>query len=390
MSRSPAIIVLTNYFLPGYRGGGPIRTLANLVDQLGEEFRFRIVTSDRDALDREPYPGLSRDVWQPLGNGEVLYLSPANQSAAGLRKILCDSEHKVLYLNSFFSPRFAGLPLLLRRLKLIPRMSVVLAPRGEFSPGALAFKKSKKCAYIRLVRRLGLYRDVLWQASSELEEQDIRAWFGDRARVVVAANLPARLIDRTDGPAGPGKKAGSLRVIFLSRICGKKNLDGALRVLQTAKGDISFSIYGPIEDPLYWGECQKLISRMPANIDVSYKGVLRPEQVRSAMEEHDLFFFPTHGENFGHVILEALVAGCPVLLSDQTPWRDLREKGVGWDLPLAQPHHFRQAIEECVAMDTHSHRQWSERARAFGRECSRNEAVVEQNRELLRQALALG
>jgi glycosyltransferase involved in cell wall biosynthesis len=44
---------------------------------------------------------------------------------------------------------------------------------------------------------------------------------------------------------------------------------------------------------------------------------------------------PTYNENFGYVILEALLAGCPVILSDQPPWRDLEARQVGWTIPLA-------------------------------------------------------
>ena len=62
-----------------------------------------------------------------------------------------------------------------------------------------------------------------------------------------------------------------------------------------------------------------------------------------SLAKNDLFFFPAHGENYGHVIAEAMAAGCPVLISDQTAWRNLEEKGAGWDLPLDAPGRFRAA-----------------------------------------------
>ena len=57
------IIAFTGYYVPGYKGGGAIRTIANLVHQLGDEFCFRVVTMDRDLEDVEPYFGIVANSW---------------------------------------------------------------------------------------------------------------------------------------------------------------------------------------------------------------------------------------------------------------------------------------------------------------------------------------
>ena len=101
------------------------------------------------------------------------------------------------------------------------------------------------------------------------------------------------------------------------------------------RGRITFNIFGPLEDMAYWEKCRRIIEKLPANIQGHYQGILDHDEVIRVMAMHDLFFLPTHGENFGHVIVEALAAGCPILISDQTPWRDLEKEGVGWDLPLS-------------------------------------------------------
>ena len=100
------------------------------------------------------------------------------------------------------------------------------------------------------------------------------------------------------------------------------------------------------------------------------------------MREHDLFFLPTLGENFGHVILEALYAGCPVLISDQTPWRDLEEKGIGWDLALSKPEMFQDVLQRCVDMNNEEYVKWSERAWEYGLQVTKDDKVVEKNRRL--------
>ena len=376
------ILTFVGYYLPGYKAGGPIRTLANMVDHLGDEFEFKFVTADRDFEDMKPYPKIRINNWNRVGKAKVFYMSPKRQSLRGFKKILCSTECDVIYLNSFFSPHFTIKPLVLRRLNLIPDKPLIIAPRGEFSLGALGLKSFKKRVYLTAAKALGLYKGAVWQASSEHEEADIRRWFGRDAQVVVAPNLPPMVHSADELPPKSGKIESCLKIVFLSRISRKKNLDGALEMLKGLKGLVQLNIYGPMEDKSYWAECQKIIGGLPGNIEMRYCGSVKHDKVGATMREHDLFFLPTLGENFGHVILEALCAGCPVLISDQTPWRDLEEKGVGWDLPLDQPELFREVLQRCVDMNNEEYVKWSERAWEYGLQVTKDDKVVEQNRRL--------
>ena len=64
-----------------------------------------------------------------------------------------------------------------------------------------------------------------------------------------------------------------------------------------------------------------------------------------------MYFLPTHGENFGHSIVEALSAGKPIIISNSTPWRDLRMQNIGWDIPLENEGQFRKVIEYSATMN---------------------------------------
>jgi len=381
------ILTFIAYYLPGYKSGGPIRTIANMVDRLGDEFQFKIITADRDFDDMKPYPKLKIDGWNRVGKADVFYMSPKMRALRGFKKILCSTECDVIYLNSFFSPHFSIKPLLLRRLQLIPDKPLILAMRGEFSPGALGLKSLKKRVYLLVAKAFGLYRGVVWQASSEHEEADIRQWFGRGVPVVVAPNLPPVIHSADELPPKSKKTKGCLKIIFLSRISRMKNLDRALKMLNGLNGQVQFDIYGPMEDKEYWAECEQIISNLPENINVRYRGAVTHEQVGAIMREHDLFFLPTLGENFGHVILEALCAGCPVLISDQTPWRCLEEKGVGWDLPFDRSELCRDALQKCVDMDNEEYVKWSKRARTYGLQVTKDDGTVEKNRQLFHHAV---
>jgi glycosyltransferase involved in cell wall biosynthesis len=58
-------------------------------------------------------------------------------------------------------------------------------------------------------------------------------------------------------------------------------------------------------------------------------------------------------ESFGHAIFEALSVGCPVLISDQTPWKNLQEKKAGWDLPISDLNQITTTLQKMVDMDDH-------------------------------------
>jgi glycosyltransferase involved in cell wall biosynthesis len=382
------ILVLYDYYFPGYKAGGPIRTLANIVDTLGDEFQFKIVTSDRDLGDLKSYVTVKSDSWNRIGKAAVYYISIEMMSLRELKRIICSTGYDVIYLNSFFSFHFTIKLLLLRMLRLIPDRPIIIAPRGEFSSGALRLKRLKKRVYIMVAKLFRLYRGTVWQVSSKYEEDDLRCWFGKEAQVVIAPDLPPILTSHARPKVLKTKKENYLEIIFLSRISRKKNLEVALNTLKRIKGKVVFDIYGPIEDSVYWEECQKIVCRLPKNIEVRYCGCVKHENVVSVMRKYHFFFFPTLGENFGHVILESFNAGCPVLISDQTPWRGLEKIGVGWELPLDTPELFHEILQRCVNMGGREYMQLSERALMYGRQVAQDEKVIDQNRELFLRTIS--
>lgn len=386
--KKKSILVFNKFYIPGYKAGGPIRTIANMADRLSNDFFFKVVTLDRDAGDTEPYSDVSRSSWNNLGSAQVFYFDPAAVSLSQIQKIIQDVSPDAIYLNSFFDVTFTQRILLLRKLGKLSNVPIVLAPRGEFSEGALAIKKPKKLAYIFLSRLTGLYKNITWQASSELEKKDIQRVFPNiqDEEIHIAMNL-APAMAKNGSNTVKTKLPNNLKIVFLSRLSPKKNLDYALRVLQKVRAQVEFTIYGPKEVPAYWKECISLINNLPDNIQVSWGGGLTPEQVHATLAEHHIFFFPTRGENYGHVIHEALSSGLPVLISDQTPWQDLEQAGVGWVLPLSTPEQFAQKIEEVAGWDSTELSRVSCVARKYAADKASDDLTIEANCMLFRNAI---
>ena len=365
-----------------------MRSLTNLVERLGDELQFRIITCDRDLLDEVPYTGVVVDGWNRVGKADVYYVSPRKRSVWRLARLIRNTRHDVLYLNSFFDSAFTVKIVIARRLDLFPRVPAILAPRGEFSPGALHLDRWRKMAYLIVSLRLGLYRDLVWQASSDVEAEDMRRTLhGFAEPLLVASNLPRPASH--EAARFPGRSSGDkLRVVFLSRITPKKNLDYALRVLQDVRVPLKFSIYGPVADRGYWSECQRLLGCLPDHVKVEYRGEVQSVDVPCVLRAHDLFFLPTRGENYGHAIAEALNVGTPVLIADTTPWRGLEEVGAGWDLPLETPERFARCLDRCAELGPEEYEAWRGRVRRYAANRISEQGAVQAHRSLFERAAA--
>lgn len=380
----PVVLVLTGYYLPGYRAGGPVRSLSNMIERLGDEFEFWVVTPDHDHGTTERYPDVVPGVWQSVDKAKVLYLADEDLRSGALTRVLATHDHDVLYLNSFFHPWYTVRPLWqrLRQRSALPAKALV-APRGELGPGALRLKAFKKRAFMALSRVAGLYADVSWHATGADEARAVRAFVRQSASVFVAPNIATTRFATEPNTATTRKEPGELRLVFASRIMRKKNVLYAIRALSQLRGSVSFDILGPIEDEAYWRQCLAATRSLPNGVVVRHRGAIPPDEMPRMLDGYDVFFMPTLNENYGHAIVEALARGLPAVISDQTPWRNLAAAGAGADLDLASPDAFTAVLQAYVDMDDAEFQAARAAARAFGCDHVLNGDAVVSTRRML-------
>ena len=295
---------------------------------LGDEFDIKIICNNHDSLKKRLFKNIKNDAWQRVGKASVFYASKNTLNLRAIKKLMSETTHDILYINSFFSYKFSLLPLIARTFKNVSYAPCIIAPRGEFSIGAIKIKFFKKKCYLLILKLLGLSKGLFWQASSNFEKKDIIREIGSIAkRIYIAPNLTLPILN-VDLKITKIRKPGQLRILFLSRISPKKNLSFILRVLLKINFPLELSIYGPKSDLVYWKKCLNLINKLPSNINVIINDEVPNNQVQKIFERHDLFVFPTLGENFGHVIFESLKSSTPVLVSNQTPWQSNGEGGL--------------------------------------------------------------
>lgn len=341
-------MVFIDWFWPGYLAGGPVQSIVSLVRYLGAEFNFKIVTTNCDLNSDKPYGGIQADTWIKSELGcEVYYTSLQNLSYRTVKKVMDETSFDLVYINSFFSKNFSIIPLQILNT-YYKKKPVILAPRGMLGEGALAIKRFKKRAFILYSRITGLHSRVIWHATSVQEEQEIKNVFGTKKTIYKISNLPKKL----NADLKKIKTPGSLNLCFISRISEKKNLVFALNVLaQINDQEIRYNIYGPLEDSTYWEKCENILKNFPKNIKAEYQGTIDPKDLEKVLADEHMMFLPTFNENFGHSIVESLLCGCPVIISDQTPWNDLEANDAGYAIPLNEKEKFITAIKACVKLN---------------------------------------
>jgi len=380
------IIIVGPYF-PGKLYGGPVKSLLNMIEKLSDNYNFDVITNDRDLNANEPYKEVKIGQWNKVGNANVFYI-PKDQDIKCIRSIFKNNKYDLIYLSSFFAKK-SLLVQVFKALKCI-KAPIIVAPRGEFSLGALNLKSRKKRIILFIYKLLNLEKKINYTCTSNDDKEDILSVLGDKINISVAGNI---VKDDLKVNKINTKEIGKLKIVTISRVAEIKNLDYTLKVLEeiakrnTNFEEIIFDIYGPIEDKGYWNYCLKIIENVCDKIKINYKGLIDYNQVVNVLSNYHLFILPSKGENFGHVIQEAFLAGCPVIISDKTPWKNLKAIDVGYDISLDRQDLFIKAIEDFLYMNHDAYKTLSKNAREYGRYKVDNQIAIEEHINMFEQAM---
>jgi len=362
LNKKKSILLFADWYEPGYKAGGPIRSCVNFVEHMKTTYSIFVFTSDRDLNADAPYADIVSDRWiNKEENVQLYYCSPGKLNWKNILEQMTHVQADFIYLNSMFSKYFTIFPLLAAKTKDV-QGRIFLSPRGMLRASALQFKPLKKKFFLTAFRSLGHGKQIHFIAADDTEMDDVKHFFGRSAEVTKLPNFSGVLAAK---PAGVHKEPGQLSMIFVGRIHPIKNLDYLLKLVKDLKANIRITIAGSLEDKNYWDLCGRLITELPKNVLVDYIGEKPNGQLPAIISANHIFVLPTQGENFGHAIAEALSLGRPVLISNQTPWRNLQNEKAGWDLPLDQPELFIKAIEEAAALNQVGYNAFAETAFSF-------------------------
>ena len=375
MKTKKNILITIDWFLPGTDSGGPVRSCANFIAHLSQDFNFYVITRDTDYCASHPYTSIESNAWNTLESGaQVYYCSSDRVANTHLTKLFREKTFDTIYINGVYSWYFSILPLLV--FKNHPR--VIVASRGMLNPQAFSVKPLKKRVYLALAKTFGLYNKVHFHATNTQEKEHVLHLFGKNTSVKVAPNMPrvlkAAFTERT--------KSSVPSFINLARISPEKGTLKMLEAFLRIKTPVTLDLYGPVYDQPYWDTCLSVIQKLPSWVKVAYKGIANSQEVPELLKAYDFFIMLSEGENFGHAILEAFSAGVPVIISNKTPWSGLQEKNAGWDIDANNTNLLDQVLNQACDMSSKEYTQMSKTAYNFAKQFVNDKQLLKSNKSL--------
>ncbi|MGK9044275.1 glycosyltransferase family 4 protein [Mammaliicoccus vitulinus] len=330
-------LIVTNYYLPGIKGGGPVNSIKNIVENVNGD--FDILTKSKDVGEKQNYNNIDVNEWNLSEKNRIYYLDKL--ALIRVHRILRTGKYDLVYLNSLF----ATLSIYIYFLTIFSKTKVIVAPRGELNQNALSIKKNRKKIFKFLLKYYFNFNEVLFHATSKAEEVDIKDNFNVNVKII--SNLPSKRFEKVNVSF---KEEKCIKIICVARISKMKNIHYAIRRLNAIKsGQVIFDIYGTFEDEEYKKYCENI--SLNSNIKVNFKGNTPKYILNEKYKDYNLFFLPTLGENFGHSIIEAIQNHIPVLISNNTPWINLQSKKVGFNYSLSNEEDFEKCLLKLTNMN---------------------------------------
>jgi len=346
----PKVLILTDWFVPGYKAGGPITSMFNMILSLNNDIQVSLFTRNTDWFDNQSY-ALQSDEWIEK-YGATVYYSSRNHLKGAIKAMSMKID--VLYINGFYSPLFNAIPLMYA-LIFKSSLKVIVAPRGMLNQNAIAIKSGQKLFLINVLRFLGIERKVIFHATSSKEREAILKVYS-KAEIKLVSNLTALSSSEGRTPSGP-----RFRFLSVGRISAVKNTLELVEMFSKLN-ELQLTLVGTEDEKEYYEKCLSVIQ---TSANVKSVGGRNAEDIKREYQEADFFISMTSGENFGHAIIEALSFGCPVIISDQTPWNDLEECGAGWVIPLHDTSRWNKVLNDAIEMSDSDYKKMSENAAAY-------------------------
>jgi glycosyltransferase involved in cell wall biosynthesis len=318
------ILISIPWFTPAFKAGGPIQSVANLVNSYNNKITYKIVSSNAD-VDQQLLKNVKYNEWVDFSSNSSVYY----QSKYGIQQTInfwkSIKNADTLFIIGIYSLKFNLFPLIFSSSK-----NKILSVRGMLHPGALSQKSFKKKLFLFFLKSIKIQNKIFFHATDETEKTYIQRIFGNRSKIYVADNYPKLNIHSKSEL----KEKGSLKLISIALISPMKNHLLVLQSLKQCEGEIEYHIIGAIKDQHYWNLCLKEIKEMPGNIKIIFHGEVPPDEIIQYLSIAHVFILPSKSENYGHAIIEALSAGKPIITSNNTPWNNLKQSKCGFNVNL--------------------------------------------------------
>lgn len=260
-----------------------------------------------------------------LGNCHVHYISRllSGSMKREWQALIEEIKPDVVHINCCWMPGCAFAQKWAQQLGV----KVVLSPHGMLEPWIMARHYwTRKLPALMLYQKRAVVEADRLHATAESEKQNLMK-LGYNNRISVIANG----ID-VDSVEMKHSWKRNREILFLSRVHVKKGINFLIEAVAALKNELEgycVKIAGEGEES-YVNELRQLAARLGIGDMVKFTGGVYGDSKWELFRHADVFVLPTHSENFGIVVAEALACGTPVITTKGTPWQELETDGCGW------------------------------------------------------------
>lgn len=303
---------------PFYSYGGPTRSLTALSQILKNHFMLKCISPNLELN------GDKNDL------GRLDYVIYTNKSLSYLKGI---NPKDIIWLNDIFKLDFLYVII----VSLILKQKIIISPRGQLAQNAINTKRPLLKKVFIKISKIFISKNIFFHATSNSESNDIK-FFYSRSQVTIIPNLSnIKYVNNQNLEKN---------FVFFSRISKKKGLLELLECIDKHNIDIDLGLYGYKEDISYWKLCDKIINK---HTKIHYEGELKNGNFSNLINNYTFFIFPTHNENYGHVIIEAISLGLiPILSSGTTPFDTDIDSIVGLNFDRNSIESINESIEKAM------------------------------------------
>lgn len=274
---------------------------------------------------RDPADPAAAQAWGPRVRACDVLGPTALQYAPAMAAAIADTAPEIVDVQGLWTyPSLAN-----HRYARRTGTPYIVTPRGMLDPWARSNSAWKKRIAAVAFEAAHLKGAHCLRATADMEARHFR----DMGLTNPIAIVPNGM-DIPELTPRPDRVGG--RALFLSRIHPKKGLPFLLRAwakLQTRHPDWELVIAGP-EEVGHEAEMKTLKQKLGL-ARVCFAGTVHGAEKDALYRSADLFVLPTHAENFGLVVAEALAQEVPVITTRNAPWQGLESHGCGWWIDLS-------------------------------------------------------
>lgn len=346
------ILYPVEVFYPS-QAGGPANSVYWIAKNLAADgCSPEVVASDKGLGDGTP-----RDTWTSFDGIRATYVRtpnlnfPLKQTFLALRRIFGSD---IVHISSVFYPAAFASGIVARLL----RKKLIWSPRGELDPIALEHSKNRKRPVLALLRLL-VGRYPVYHSTCDEETAYIRGVFGADARVVRIPNyleIPER-----------AERTAADYILYIGRIHPKKAIDNLIEAVSISRrfNECGFELkIAGTGKPEFEEPLREQVARLGLASSVTFVGQVEGAEKQKLLADARFIVMPSHTENFGVVVLEALAQGTPVIASRGAPWKVLDDEKLGiWT--ENSPEALAAAIDEMIGLAPETYEDMRRRCRPF-------------------------